>query len=901
MRPKIFFSLREEDLTLRARRPEDPRLLQFVPHNVFVGDFPKNFVDNYVHWLDLDTGEVEFRPVESPWAPDPSNWRLNIGKEGTRFRKISGDSAAPVDLIDIRSVTFQMISRLLSSLESPEHIIVTCTKQALEASLNRLHLVFFVNEDSELECRSMSGYVIDENQSCGTLFGLKNRLVLRPSNGFLEMPRRVVIPQGDVTFELSLEGDFSCVSIDTGTTRQVHWHEYTIDTDLGRLTGNVSLHSKLYQCYLHALTSHCLPDPLSGHTGTEEALNMLQSATFLSFQRLGKDDAKLLGLISNLTPIREYYPPHHKSMVTVKWNNLPILSQHHDFHPAVIAILDHAYAMESLYNDPVAFGLPRRQASLLTRTASRNKAYYPHDLQILRHSPPSIAEDVTYQSRDTVNGQCAEHLAYQMSWSVWNNRPSLSRTSPMLWDTMQSWQSIGPAEKGISLRYSRYWLAFNAPNDWLGIYDICREGLRHYPQGSKIKLAFSLSAASFSRSEYADVIPLILVFAMDTRLGGFTRPPPSHYELSDGTYPDHERLANLMSQFARPIECTPALTTEVPAYTSKKAAKKLRKQEYNNHINELASEAAQSTVKQWPEIWCDLPCEWFDTERCRDSVKAYLRSVSQNANFRDHIHRLEIILKRYGTVIPPQAPDVYSPQFIAQPPKPKALSPSLREVLMSRANFPRPPTREPTSSSGTLPSTTATKASTSNPPLRREDGLSSLIQELRNSRESLLQLYGEDLNKSYGDLLRTAASFLARRSVPPREALLKYRDLCSKNKDAIFSELSQILAPSQKHENIMRISGLWPRITPRSVLRELSRDRVRTLTNQCKHAITRYAVAFLKYQQSQRLLELSSRCREEELLREAETICEDITTACSPDWLLIQVSQFISEITNTNK
>jgi hypothetical protein len=180
-----------------------------------------------------------------------------------------------------------MISRLLSALESPEHIIITRTNHALEASLSRLHLVFFVNQDSELECRSMPGYVIDELQSCGTMFGLKNQLVLRPSNDFSEMPRRVIIPQGDIEF--SLDGDFASVSIKTGTARHVHWHEYTIDTDLGRLTGNVSLHSKLYQCYLHALTSHCLPDPLLGHTGTEESLNMLQSAAFLSFQRLGND------------------------------------------------------------------------------------------------------------------------------------------------------------------------------------------------------------------------------------------------------------------------------------------------------------------------------------------------------------------------------------------------------------------------------------------------------------------------------------------------------------------------------------------------------------------------------------------------------------------------------------
>ena len=395
-------------------------------------------MDDYIHWLDLGTGEVEFRPVTIPWTADPSNWRLTTCADDTRsmFRKNSGDGAAPVTMIDIRSPTFQTISQVLSALERPEHIIVTHTNQALETSLGRLRLVFFINHNSELECRSIPGYVIDEFQSCRTMFGLKSKLVLRPSNSSSAMPRRVIIPQGNIKF--GLDSDFSSVSITTGMAQHVHWHEYTIDTDLGRLTGNVSLDSKLYQCYLHALTSHCLPDPLLGHTGTEESLNMLQSAAFLSFQRLGKDDAKLLESISNLTPSRVFHPPHLKSMVTVEWNNLPIFSQHHDFHPAVLSILDHARAMEALFDKPVVFEIPRREASLLIRTASRNQVYYPHDLQSLRHSCAPISEDVVYKSRDIADGQGAEHAAYQMSWSAWNDRPGLSRGPLKLWDTIIS-------------------------------------------------------------------------------------------------------------------------------------------------------------------------------------------------------------------------------------------------------------------------------------------------------------------------------------------------------------------------------------------------------------------------------------------------------------------------------
>jgi len=124
-----------------------------------------------------------------------------------------------------------------------------------------------------------------------------------------------------------------------------------------------------------------------------------------------------------------------------------------------------------------------------------------------------------------------------------------------------------PAEKGISLRYSRYWLSFDVTKDWLGIYDACQEAFNCNPQDSKIRLAFSLSAASFSSSriDYADIIPVILILATDIKVRGLLRPPLSHYELSDGTYPDYTRLSNLISQSALPLERTPAQTMEVRA------------------------------------------------------------------------------------------------------------------------------------------------------------------------------------------------------------------------------------------------------------------------------------------------------------------------------------------------
>jgi hypothetical protein len=336
----------------------------------------------------------------------------------------------------------------------------------------------------------MPGYVVDETQTRGTMFGLTNKLILRPtkSEDFL-LPRRVIIPQGEVSFRTN--GDFITVSVDTGIKEHTSWHEYTIDVDLGCLTNNTSLRTKLYQCYLHAITSHCLPDPLLCHTGTEEALYILQSASCRSFQRLDVHEANLLKLISNLTPERDYYPRHLRSMATVKWNDLPALSQHHDFYRFICFLFDHARALEVLYVHPVAFEVGNRDQLLLSRAASRNKSHYPSDLRYL--GEPLSPNDNNYESRDVSDLGAAEHLAFQTSWSIWNDRPSLDCWLPIpnLWDIINSWGSLSPSDGQISPRYSRYWLECIAARDWFVIYDLCREAMHEiatsYPRQSPRK------------------------------------------------------------------------------------------------------------------------------------------------------------------------------------------------------------------------------------------------------------------------------------------------------------------------------------------------------------------------------------------------------------------------------
>jgi hypothetical protein len=868
---------------LQARKPGDADRIQFIPRYILADDFPASLIENYVHWLDLSRGELEFRPSESPWTPEMSNWHLLIHKPGIQPRAVlqrhsQSISDSSVKLIDIRSNTFGALSRMLAPLESTKYIIATYTAaKTVEVSLPRFRLSFFVNTNWELECRSMPGYVVDRTQTCGTMFGLTNKLILRPGATTSEgsqLPRRLIIPQGKISFEKN--GDFTGVSIATGSEQHVPWHEYTIDTSLGCVTGNTSLHSKLYQCYLHALTSHCLPDPLLGHTGTEEALYILHSASCRSFQRLDVHEAGLLELICDLTPDRHYYPLHLRSMATVKWKSLPALSQHHDFFRIVCSLFDHAQALEALYDQPAIFETVKRNETLLTRAASRNKLYYPSDLQ--SSDQPSSPDDVIYRSRDISDLGNAEHVAFQTSWSIWNNQLSVDYWSPNLWNLMNSWGSLGPSDGKVSLRYSRYWLEFDASQDWFVIYDLCRKAVNGNGQDMKFKLCFSLPAAAYSKSKYKDAIPFIIVFALDKSCRDLSPPPDRSYTLSDGIAPTRQHIEMLVSQSTLPINSTPVCSSE--------GTKKQKKAEYNAAIRSNSTLFAKSILHCWPNHkFANFPEEWFSKSAFNQRIDKYTRSVSRNVQLRQHVLQLQRIMQKHDNNLVPTAEKLYSvsPQFIIG--NSRTPSYSLQDVLVSRSNVLSPSANEEPFQGIGIPSTKEPE------PVARAaypDSLEVLIEELRNSRQPLIQLYGHELKKSHRALLGRAP-LLARGAVPRHELLLAYYHECSHKKNKIFSEIVAVLAPSRDDEELNGIAGRWPRITPRSLLRQLAQDRIGELPDQWRHVTLRYATSLLRYRHSIRLLELSSGHKREELLRELDAIHNDVLAESTPDWLLIQV------------
>ncbi|KAN0080286.1 hypothetical protein V8E55_009852 [Tylopilus felleus] len=270
------------------------------------GDLPVVLIEQHAHWLDLSTSIMEVWPLDRLWETSSENWKMYCTSGWYHMQK--GNQ----HLIDIRSQSWTM--NLLVTVP-PIDSSRPMSPLQLSVSLPRYGLSFYVDKDGDLQSDDMRGMVYDENQSIETLFGLVNRLVLRPKSRDLNavklIPRCILIPDGEISFQK--DGHHVRVKVNTPPER-VTYQTYNVDIDLGCLMGNVSLTNKLYCMYLHALTSGCSTNPLTGRTGIEEALSLLRSASCSSIMWFSACEAELFGLIASICPAHTWYPAHLKCM-----------------------------------------------------------------------------------------------------------------------------------------------------------------------------------------------------------------------------------------------------------------------------------------------------------------------------------------------------------------------------------------------------------------------------------------------------------------------------------------------------------------------------------------------------------------------------------------------------------
>ncbi|KAG1750383.1 uncharacterized protein EDB91DRAFT_1046110 [Suillus paluster] len=897
---QVSFALcASNDLIIRAKHHEQHSpILQLIPSHRFVDDLPMTLIEGHTHWLNLSTSEIEIRPVENAWKSSPENWLLQFVVSGPSTLQNAGSAT----LLDIRSQTWDMISKRMHPLEDARYIMVTYNKESsssysLKVDLPRYGLKFFIDEEGELQSRNMRNMIVDAIQSTGAMLGLVNQLILRPKSQIAdELPRTVIIPDGRISY--SSDGHHVQVNIAPTGTR-VTYYVYRVDRDLCCLTGNMGLTGKLYQALLHAVTSGCLPDPLTGRTGTEEALHLLHSAVCRSFMKLRSRDTDLLREINSLSTKRVWYPTHLRKMQTVSWSCLDPLAQHHGFHSAAKSIMDYGRQLSCFSEGPpdlhLTLDLPSPTDHLLERASIRASAVYPDQFSL----PLALGDtDVIYASRD-VPDKHEEERAFHTAFMVYQ-WPSKLPVERDLLSLLIQWKDVRGISDSLNLQYSKNWLQPNFSKIFLSAYDHFRSATKK----DMFQLVFTLASVSYTSLNDHALVPTLLAFATVPKIRSLGDPPEfTSYTFSDGFIPSDAILNNIISSCTKDYERSQERHLGARLREDEQA---LGRRRYSAFEDKCRSEKRLILSKirdAWP---CEDPSALnmlqvtcYNLNELSATLRPVFRSCWQNRRLKQHLDVLQETLNQVYTPNPPsKLPSQYD--LDSCPEDSNIASPA--SSVDAQYLFDRdPPAIQMCESTQILPNFHRTDL------VSPDSGVTARLQQLVNTfhdrgSNKFRRNYANDLDQSRSIFCEEKLVAPPDSSPDTTESLLEYHSLHSQKFRDSLATIVHALSPVSAAEHALYNAGLWPRITPNFLFIRMSSISGNCLGKAWRTALIRLSQVLLQLQRSRRLMVIAAKKNWIEFFKELENEERNgFDPDLHPDWLLIQIeSQFLARPVQVN-
>ncbi|KIK65626.1 hypothetical protein GYMLUDRAFT_70721 [Collybiopsis luxurians FD-317 M1] len=883
---EIHFSTQDPDgLIIRTRQGKD--IAELIPHNYFLRDLPSPLVRDYVHWLQISKQAVELSPLDSIWHSPSDKCIIDI------IGSPQMTMGPTVHLIDPNSRTMSMLSSQLSSLEYPNEMLVILSDGIVTVDLPRFRSAFQL-KNQLLQSKNIPGFCIDSNRSTGTMFGLHNQLVLRPVDSSSLEPRRVLIPHGKIQVQKSSHHVSVEICTDCSTPesmKHAKYHEYLIDMDLGYLQAR-SLTSCLYKVYLHAVTSGRLPDPLTGRTGTEEALLEYSSASCITFLELESADRELLKSIAELCPKRTFYPKHLKDMQTVDWQScLPPLSQHSAFHRMTQRIIDYAQKL-AIFNQgqttsPISLASDQSSPALMKKAEYYEGFYHSPDLQDISDLS---SRDTSYSLRSIRPAPGVSRTSQEINLSFTKGLLDADATFPEIFALLDDWNPVSPAaEMEIDISYNSSWLAPHFGESFLSVFDALRK------QGVMIHYSalFTLVAMAYHSPNFAELIPVFLAFPINPQfkpgilLLPFRSSQCSCYDLRHGFGPEFERLTTLASNAARDLDSASWDAKNLSQGQDEDEWTFVQRveEDYERQKRLLSQQIAQLYMSQWPSSKVKAPSNrdfvrLFDMNNLQESMQNLFANWFQNRELQRFFSTLQTVLRTTGyqtsTILPPG--EITIPAAPTTPIQYLSKRISMKGLLK---NFEPPILGERRDDSNSMVVGTL-EGRISDIPDTEE--LGRLLNEFSQSPRPLLRLYGFQLDKS-----RRA---LRSQRVPPAHDIQQHnqhQQLCRDSFTDIKECIMNSLQPRTTAEHLLEKAGQWPRLTVRILLHQLCIDSRECYSKNWRHTLTALGCELIYLQRARRMHEFM-RNGSPHYSKEVEAIPISLNEAVhNPDWVLMQI------------
>jgi hypothetical protein len=879
---EVHLGIRDGKSVVKARL--NGEVFIAIPRTTFHETLPGHFIDSFHHWMNEGTGEIEFRPLDRPWHTDEANWKIQFSSSDLSTARATLRQSSRC-LIDMHSTVGKTVTSVFRALDAPACCHITLDElrpSQLEIELPRYNLHFAVSKNGEIRSLEFNA-LVDTDQDIGTFIGLQDKLVLR-SDALPGCPqeRQVIVPFGSVIVKKT--GNHVKVTINDSTDPKRRHFVYTLNRHLRKLQGAQDLLGHLFQAYLHAVTSFCLPDPFTRVSGTEEALTILNSAFAFTSSALQSDEVTLLEHISALTPSRVFYPRGLKVMQTVTWDpNLPVASQHDDFLLAVQAIVEHHARFElacGLRNTSPA-RIDRGEPHLLQRARKRNSVVMKAGLA----APVTLSEndDSFYSGRDKFdkNSQATRRVhdiatlvkEWPSKLAVHTNLEAVIKA----WGDVSGYHTIFDHKKLLMHDLT----TLNLPDHWGSLYEMCRKAVR---SSATYPLMFTFSALSFGKAPSENMLDFqtLLAFAMSPAFGG--EDPPMHhssYSLSSGSSADLDSISKITAtHVTRPTLSRFPSVQQRSVWTAQTTT-----------VNDQTKLVTELIFQQWPsENITPPPGSYSNIQMTRliADCQTKFSEWHKNRRFLTHIASVNNKLRLLNFSRPQRAWSGTSLEDIGQPQRQLCI-PNL-QFLLSKDG----------------PIIPLVAANQSSPSLTWSDNSISKEQMDLASLDELVRTMGSmegETHEKYASILRS--SLLAFRQLEhtstyqrPPFSVETFRDYCSNLTRLVgvqFGEICQKLAPSSSAEAILADADLWPRTSESALLFHLANTRILNLAASWKTTMFVFAEKIASLQRAERMLKSAK-------LEDYRTLCRELETPGregwspheQPSWLLLEIENNIT-------
>ncbi|POS70805.1 hypothetical protein DHEL01_v210801 [Diaporthe helianthi] len=834
------------DLIVRATKGDVT--YETIPKGVFGEAYPTSFVDDYVHWYNTATETVEFRPVAEPWNPtSPEVWTLSRLRSQWELSK-SGSS-----VVGLGCSTLHRVSHVLEPLADERHIhsILQSSDdtKALLVSIPTLRLSFSLAQRSRLlvsnEFRSMA---VDADQSLGTFVGLRSKLVLKHSTSD---DRMVLLPESNVVAYQQTNGHIS-VAVSKASIHKVH--ALRVDPTLGRLLDNSELGCKLFQAYLHALTSFCLVDPLTHKTGTEQALTILKSAAVRSFDQLSQEHIDMLVKISGLSPRRGHYPVHLRVMQTVGWKKMGFLSQHGHFITMAKTLLQQAERARIFFPDAqLTFpSLNDIDEHLIRRDNIRSATFRVSGFGAEDHT---VQRDRQYTARDRRSDSQLAIQASNISQLVFRDGVGLfypALANGGLWQALCAYDMIHGPQVSIKLASLKYDAGLVKEG-----YDYVLQylpALYHCIGTSKDskqhKFSIMMWLSTIARNPKADlsVLQSVAMFLKSTVLAQIPAPWKMSFKPNVGVSCARRELSRKTEAHFWPFGKCPEFALHRERNEKKHAYDSRCKQVWRTSRSAAATAFVNALTVQWP---CEVPKTpailsiYINVVRAMEDITVLFGLWHDNTLLDQYLGSIEQGIRSFEwESIESVSLNVSLPES----------NPSALGYVPERSIFFLPAPDLPDichTFHDTLGLSTPTEG------IRETPRLENVIKTLedRGTRSESEAQYLDDLRASLDALMSRDHDGELSANVNA-EALLSYFRSCKKYVQDLYGLLEASITPLASSSST-GFTYQRPRISPTFLLQQLAHDRWHHRTDAWKACLVRYALAITAMQRAERLTKVS--------------------------------------------